>query len=145
MKIFVAALKNAISNIKWRFTPFFFYTIFILTVLSFFIPFDTSGSNFEKVASIIMTGLLVLASVESLTEYLFILENLMQNTKFGNYSFLSIFIKHVEPNYHIYANSLTIVLIPTILFVAIGIMTQTVLPITITLVLITMATLFYVP
>lgn len=145
MKIFVAALKNAISNIKWRFTPFFFYTIFILTVLSFFIPFDISGSNFEKVASIIMTGLLVLASVESLTEYLFILENLMQNTKFGNYSFLSIFVKHAEPNYHIYANSLAIVLIPTILFVAIGIMTQTVLPITITLVLITMATLFYVP
>ena len=145
MKIFVTALKNAISNMKWRFTPFFFYTIVILTILSFFIPLDISGSNFEKVASIFMTSLLVFASVESLTEYLFILEHLMQNTQFGNYSFLSIFVKHAKENHHIYANSLAIVLIPTILLVAIGIMTQTVLPITITLVLITMATLFFIP
>ena len=145
MKIFVTAFKNTISNMKFRYTPFFFYLVFILTVLSFFVPLDMSGSDTNKLFSLITTSVLVLAAIDFLTEYLVALEVSMQITKFGKYSILSMFTKRTPSNYHIYANLLTIVIVSAILFVIAGFLTHLALPITIALCFMTMFTVLSIP
>lgn len=133
MQIFVTAFKNTISNMKSRFTSFFFYIICILTILSFSIPLDISGSDSEKLFSILVTCVLSIAAMSFFTEYLFVLNSLMKDTRFSKYSLLNIFVKQTTENYHICANLLTIVAIPSIIFIVIAIVTHIVLPIAITL------------
>lgn len=145
MKIFVTAFKNTISHMKSNLTPFSFYLICILTVLSFFLPLDMSGSDREKLSSLIVTSVLVLAALYFLTEYLFALEVSMQITRFGNYSLLSLFVKRTPSNYHIYANLSTIVIVSAILFIAISFMIHFALPIAIALGFMTMFTMLPIP
>lgn len=123
---------------KSRFTSFFFYIICILTILSFVLPIDISGSNSEKLFSIFATCMLSIAAMSFFTEYLFTLDSLMKDTKFEKHSLLRVFVKQTTANYHIYTNLLTIVTIPTVVFIIISIVTHIILPITIALGFMTM-------
>ena len=138
--MFITAFKKTILRMKSRLTPFSFYLLLLATILAFVVPVNTSGSTTQGTLRIIITGILAISATIFLIEYLCHVEITMWDTKFRERSILNIFVKHTDPKNHVYANLSTIVLVPLAIFVTIAILTNIVLPILFSLLLVSMCT-----
>ena len=143
--MFITAFKKTIARMKSRLTPFSFYLLLLTTILAFVIPINISGSNTTDGLRVIVTGILAISAIVFLIEYLFNLEISMWDTKFRERSILNIFVKHVDPKNHVYANLSTIVLVPLAIFVTIAILTNIVLPILFSLLFVAMCVVISIP
>lgn len=145
MNIFITAFTNTISRMKSRLTPFSLRLLCLLTVLSFVVPIDVSGSTTQQVFRLVITAMLVISATIFFVEYLYSLEVLMWKTTFRERSILNIFVKYADPRYHVYANLSTITMTSLAIVVAFVAATHILLPIMFSLIFVAMVTVLSIP